>query len=145
MATAALVLNHQTISIHSAEKIWSYRTGFIQQCFIYSEQRQVRKFHFSQKWPSCLRVNYQWRIHEALNLSSLFSQTGPEPSQESVLASCHVDPNNEFQWGRIKMAAISQTTFPNAFSWMKMLEYWLEFYWSLFLRVQLTINKHSFR
>ena len=38
-----------------------------------------------------------------------------------------------------KMAAISQTTFSSAFSWMKKFEFWLTCYWSLFLRVQLTI------
>ena len=48
-------------------------------------------------------------------------------------------------WSRDKMDAISQTTFSNAFSWMKMFEYRLRFHWSLFLRVQLTISKHWFR
>ena len=48
-------------------------------------------------------------------------------------------------WGRDKMAAISQTMFSNAFSWMKMHELWLRFHWGLFLRVQLTIFKHWFR
>ena len=48
-------------------------------------------------------------------------------------------------WGRDKMAAVSQTTLSNAFSWMKMLEFRLRFHWSLFLRVQLTIIQHSFR
>ena len=36
------------------------------------------------------------------------------------------------------MDAISQTTFSNVFSWMKMYEYRLKFHWNLFLRVQLT-------
>ena len=48
-------------------------------------------------------------------------------------------------WGRDKMAAISQTMFSNAFSWMKMCECCLSFHWSLFLRVQLTIFHHWFR
>ena len=43
------------------------------------------------------------------------------------------------QWGRDKMAAIFQTTFSNAFSWMKMFKFQLRFHWSLFQRVQLTI------
>ena len=43
-------------------------------------------------------------------------------------------------WDRDKMGAIFQTAFWNAFSWMKMCEFWLKFYWSLFLRVQLTIS-----
>ena len=48
-------------------------------------------------------------------------------------------------WGRYKMAAISQTTLSNVFSWMKMFEFQLQFHWSLFLRFQLTINHHWFR
>ena len=36
-------------------------------------------------------------------------------------------------WGRDKMAAISQPTFSNLFSWMKMLELRLKFHWSLLL------------
>ena len=48
-------------------------------------------------------------------------------------------------WGRDKMADISQTTFSNAFSWMKMFEFLLEFHWSLFLGVQLTIFQHWFK
>ena len=48
-------------------------------------------------------------------------------------------------WGRDKMATISQTTLSIAFSWMKMLEFRLNFHWSLFLRVQLTIFQHWFR
>ena len=48
-------------------------------------------------------------------------------------------------WGRGKMDAISQTTFSNEFSWMKMYEYRLKFHWNLFLRVQLTVFQHWFR
>ena len=48
-------------------------------------------------------------------------------------------------WSRDKMAAFSQTTLSNAFSWMKILEFRLKFHWSLFLRVQLTIFQHWFR
>ena len=47
-------------------------------------------------------------------------------------------------WCRDKTAAISQTTLSIAFSWMKMLELRLNFHWSLFLRVQLTIFQHWF-
>ena len=48
-------------------------------------------------------------------------------------------------WGRDKMAAICQTTFSNAFSWMKMNEFRLGFHWSLFLRFEITIFHHWFR
>ena len=40
-----------------------------------------------------------------------------------------------------KMAAISLTTFSNAFSWMKSFVFRFRFHWSLFLRVQLTISQ----
>ena len=48
-------------------------------------------------------------------------------------------------WGRDKMAAISQTTLSNAFSWIGMFEFWLKCHWSLSLGVQLTIFKYCFR
>ena len=48
-------------------------------------------------------------------------------------------------WGWDKMDGISQTTFPNAFSWMKMYEFRLRFHWILFPRVKLTISQHWFR
>ena len=35
-------------------------------------------------------------------------------------------------WGRAKFATISQTTFPNAFSWMKMHGFRLKSHWNLF-------------
>ena len=47
-------------------------------------------------------------------------------------------------WSRDKMAAFSQTTLSNAFSWMKILEFRLKFHWSLFLRVLSTIFQHWF-
>ena len=50
--------------------------------------------------------------------------------------------NRLTHWDRDKMAAIFQTTFSNAFSWMKMHEFQLRFHWNLFLRVQLTIFQH---
>ena len=47
-------------------------------------------------------------------------------------------------WGRDKMAAISWTTFSNAFPWMKKYTIWFKIHWSLLLRFQLTINQHWF-
>ena len=48
-------------------------------------------------------------------------------------------------WGQEKVAAISQTTFWNAFSRMKMYEFHLRFHWNLFLRFKWTIFQHWFR
>ena len=47
--------------------------------------------------------------------------------------------------GRDKMAAIFLTTLSNEFLWMKMQEFRLKFYCSLFLTFQLTIFQHCFR
>ena len=43
------------------------------------------------------------------------------------------------------MTAISQTIFSDTFSWMTNFVLWLEFHWSLFLMLQLTINQRWFR
>ena len=44
-----------------------------------------------------------------------------------------------------KMATISQMTISNAFSWMKYFVFSFQLHWSLFKRVQLTLNQHGFR
>ena len=49
---------------------------------------------------------------------------------------------NTLRWD--KMADFFQTTFSNAFSWMKMCEFRLKIHWSLFLKVLLTIFQHWF-
>ena len=48
-------------------------------------------------------------------------------------------------WGRDKVVAISQTTFSNEFSWMKIYEFRFMFHWGLFLRFKLAIFHHWFR
>ena len=48
-------------------------------------------------------------------------------------------------WGWDKMVTIFQTTFSNAFSWMKINKCWLRFQWSLFSRAQLSIFPYWFR
>ena len=45
----------------------------------------------------------------------------------------------------VKMAAVSQTIYLDAFSWMKSFVFWWKFHWSLFLRVQLTIHEQLLR
>ena len=44
-----------------------------------------------------------------------------------------------------KMAAISQTTILNVFSWIKYVVFWIYFHWSLFLRVYFTLFHHLVR
>ena len=63
--------------------------------------------------------------------------------------SLYTDVIVELVWvntfGREKMADISQTTFSKNFSSLEIIEIWLRFQWSLFLRVQLAIFQHWFR
>ena len=47
-------------------------------------------------------------------------------------------------WSQDKMAAIFQTTFSNAFSWMKIILFWLRCHWNMFSSVQLTLFQHWF-
>ena len=47
-------------------------------------------------------------------------------------------------WYRDEMADISQTIISNAFSWMRIYEFWSIFHWCLFLGVQLTIFQDWF-
>ena len=49
------------------------------------------------------------------------------------------------RWGQDKIDTISQTTFSNAFTWMKMNEFALGFDRRLFLRFESTIFHHWFR
>ena len=44
-----------------------------------------------------------------------------------------------------KLAAISQTTFSNAFSWMKIFEFQIKFHWNTFLGVWSIICQYWFR
>ena len=48
-------------------------------------------------------------------------------------------------WGLVKTAAIFQTTFSDAFSWMKTFEFQTTFYRTMFLRMLFTIWQHWFR
>ena len=43
------------------------------------------------------------------------------------------------------MATILPPIISDAFSWMKIIVFWLKFYWSLLQKVQLTIALHWFR
>ena len=55
VATDALVLNHQVISIHSAVLVFLYRP--IQKYYIYRKQHK-KEIKFKKKWFSCWRVKY---------------------------------------------------------------------------------------
>ena len=58
---------------------------------------------------------------------------------------CCIHHHASTHWGWDKMATISQTTFSNTFSWMKIYKFRFEFHWHLFLIIQLTISQLWFR
>ena len=58
---------------------------------------------------------------------------------------CYYVIVNSPHWGRDKLAAIRQTTFSNAVSWVKMYERRLKFHLTVYLRIQLTLFYHWFR
>ena len=87
-------------------------------------------FDYKDRMRSGHETVHMWAITD----DSLLSEELLNPIGESGARLTH--------WGRDKMDAISQATFSNAFSWMKLYEFQLKFHWSLFLRVQLTILQH---
>ena len=54
-----------------------------------------------------------------------------------------VTPLTHLPW--TKWLPFWQTTFWNAFTWMKVIKFRFKFHWNLFPGVQLTINQHWFR
>ena len=111
---------------------------------------------------SALYNEYSWAIHQQ---SVTLQEPGDRPSSEgkSIILRCiHPDWAHDSKsltlswnqallnhdrdmpllpwvllthWGWDKMAAFSQMTLSNAFSWIKILEFRLKIHWSLFLRV----------
>ena len=80
-----------------------------------------------------------------LRLSDSHLLTGVGGKQQKTTGSFEMLMDQLTHCGRDKMAAIFQTTFSNAFSWMKMYKFRLKFHWSLFPRVQLTTFQYWFR
>ena len=117
----------------------------------------------SFKSPKCHWVNMVTRtqiVRPILIISEVLWHYLRAISQEMLLISMHdtrlkitdlrlqlhfPGANELTHWGRDEMNNISQTTFSNVFSTMKMFEFRLIFHWSLFPRVQLTIFQHWFR
>ena len=114
-----------------------------------SKRSRRRWFEMSLRslWRHCNEVHDRGSCEEVLYVTD-------EPQHQSVLfefCKTHLLFSNMCfvlsltHWSRDKMANISQTTFPNSFSWMKMWETSLRFHWNLFPRFQLMIFQDCFR
>ena len=101
---------------------------------------------FVRRPRSSWRLHTTWRQIGTRSSPTIMLTTASHEPHYVVCTSRYTDEINYLtHWGRDKMAAISQTTLSIAFSWMKMLEFRLNFHWSLFLRVRLRIFHHWFR
>ena len=87
-----------------------------------------------QQYALCLRERLRMQIMYG-DGAVLTGWYIPTPSQNHLLTHLPLD----------NMDAISQTTFSNAFLWLKNVAFWFKFCWSLFLIVQLTISQHWIR
>ena len=106
-----------------------------------------------RKHPSSVWLAFVWGIHRGpVNSPHKWPVTrNLFPFDDVIMNPTNIEiPSGEIKKilthsGRDKMAAIFQTTFSNAFSWMKMYQFRSKFHWSLFRRVRLTICQHWFR
>ena len=100
-------------------------------------------FEYSLSWKC-----QKWHISFILNGPNWFWHRVIRKDQDvKTHPSKTKGPFHEYgltHWGRDKMAAIFQTTFSNAFTWMEMHEFRFRFHWNLFPRFQSTKFQHWF-
>ena len=104
---------------------WWNGFRFMMPCFLFT-------FHSNVDWLTCLRKCCRRTL--GLNLLMPYPWHWCASDWKWVLYTVYTEPvlNHILtHWGRGKMAAIFQTTFSNAFSWMEMYRFWLKFHWSL--------------
>ena len=96
-----------------------------------------RDWHFSviSVCPTQWRKHCQTSVY-SLNMISSLNMICTKPNCSNIRWILCVLRSNTINTLRTRqMNAISQTTFSNGFSWMKMFEFRLKFHWSLFPRV----------
>ena len=81
---------------------------------------------YSKMWSAmCLLGDNELRVHPGCIRNTILVTT----SSADV-------PGILTHWGQSKMTAVFQTTFSNAFSWMKIVPFWWKFHWNLLPMVQ---------
>ena len=98
----------------------------------------------------CVLLSWSFDIYECRNYLQVtfrctLLMTYCEKYELSSNSSIHQVSSSLIHWGRDMMATSFQTTFSNAFSWMKIYKLWLRFHCNFFPRVQITIFHHCFR
>ena len=131
-------------SLWPSNNIWWHISGSklaqVMACCLKAQSHYLRQCWHHQRWS----VLQTWeQFHR--KCSKTFSVTCVQKLHFWICFHIPLEAMSLTHWGRDKMDAISQTTLSIAFSWMKIYEFRLNFRWSLFLRVQLTIFQHWFR
>ena len=117
-----------------AENLRSRWNVLCSHSFIYCKQLRNAQF----RMHGCKKV-MNWRCDEMWHVNTTNSQHLPATNHFTVTPlstkSTWIEGKEALltHWGRDKMAAISQMTFSNAFSWMKKYQFRLRFHRSLFL------------
>ena len=108
-----------------------------QSAHCYARRKLIRKFNLSaeQTPVGSTLMDWYWVFLGILVHIWLYSEY--HNTEKAELSLTH--------WVRDKIAAIFQTTFSNAFPWMKMYKLRLRFHWSSFPRVQFPLFQHWFR
>ena len=100
------------------------------------------KYDFISGWhATTVRVMNHNNCHYR---NALFSVIPADMSSWQIIGFDAHHTHFNILWARQNWA-ISQTTFWNTFSWMKIYEFRWRFHWHLFLRFELTIFPHWFR
>ena len=120
-------------------------------------EEEQRKFYSNHRMGTCSKRSNWWRLSDEyldINIPSHHSFDSLWPSY--AIWWQRIGQHWFTQWLVVwlhhaintlrprKMTDISQTTFSNVFSWMKMFEFLFKFHWSLILGVQLIIFQHWF-
>ena len=134
-----------SFNLFSPEKIWPLYPG-----------KAVNVIQLSPHWPLLKLVSRNYltdsspKKPQALTVYPIMSSRNCQMSCPLYCLQPLTSPWQQVKspsthWGRNEINNISQTTFSNVFSSMKMYEFQLTFHGSLFLGVQLTISQHWFR
>ena len=125
-----------TFKRHSSKtKYCCYPCDFISinHCFYYSSGRFITFFCTHQECHCNVNV-LQFSIGDSIHFCILH-----------ILPVISCQDAASIHYGRDKMAAISQTTFSNAFSWLRIIAVWFEFHWNFIWRVPFAIRHNWHR
>ena len=144
---SSLIGGHQVTSLNASPPGQNGRhfADDIFKCIFLNENARI-SLNISLKFIPKVRINNIPAFVQIMAWRQPGDKSLSEPMMVSLLTHiCVTRPQwvNSSPWD--KMDAILQMTFSNVFYWMKIYELQLQFHWSLFLEVELTICQHWIR